>query len=53
MRESKGATFVILKNHARSSVGKERLSSTSKAERKAGQNKFVEKSGMPDRVESL
>ena len=32
---------------------KERLSPTSKARRKASQNQFVEKGGMPDRVKSF
>ena len=41
---------MILKNHASAPVREERLSPTSKARREASQNKFVEKSGMPDRV---
>ena len=41
--DSKGATFVILKNHASATIRKERLSPTSKARRKASRNKFVKK----------
>ena len=48
--DSKGATFVILINHASAPVRKERLSPTSKARRETSRDKFVEKSGMPDRV---
>ena len=48
----KGAIFVILKSHASTPVRKVRLSPTSKARRKASQNEFVEKSGVPDRTES-
>ena len=51
--DSKGRTFVILKNHAGVPVRKERLSPTSKARREASRNEFVEKSGMPDRVKSF
>ena len=51
--DSKGATFVILINHARSPIRKERLTPTSKARREASRNKFVEKGGMPDRVKSF
>ena len=51
--DSKGATFVILKNHTSAPVRKERLSSTSKARREATRNKFVEKGGMPDRAKSF
>ena len=50
--DSKGATFLILKSHARGPVRKERLSRTSKARREASRNEFVEKDGMPDRVKS-
>ena len=46
-------TFVILKNHASAFIRKERLSSMSKARRKVGRNKFVEKGRMPDRVKSF
>ena len=35
------------------SIRKERLSPTSKTRRKASQNKFEEKGGMPDRVKSF
>ena len=51
--DSKGTAFVILKNHTSAPIRKERLSPTSKARREASQNKFVEKSGMPDRVKSF
>ena len=48
--DSKETSFVILKYHASAPVREERLSPTSKARREASRNKFVEKSGMPDRV---
>ena len=51
--DSKGTTFVILKNHTSAPVRKERLSPTSKARREASRNEFVEKGGMPDRVKSF
>ena len=51
--DSKGTTFVILKNHTSGPIRKERLSSTSKARREASRNKLVEKGGMPDRVKSF
>ena len=51
--DSKEAIFVTLKNYASASIRKERLSSTSKARREAGRNKFVEKGGMPDRDKSF
>ena len=51
--DSKGATFVILINHESTPNRKERLSPTSKARREASQNEFVEKGGVPDRVESF
>ena len=51
--DSKGATFVILVNHASAPLRKERLSPTSKARREASRNEFMEKSGMPDKVESF
>ena len=50
---SKGTTFVILINHASAPIKKERLSPTSKARREASGNEFVEKGGLPDRVESF
>ena len=50
--DSKGTTFVILINHPRVSIRKDRLSSTSKARREAIQNEFMEEGGMPDRVKS-
>ena len=51
--DSKGTTFVILNNHASALIRKERLNLTSKSRREASRNMFVEKSGMPDRVESF
>ena len=45
--------FVILKDHTSAPVRKKRLSPTSKARREASRNEFVEKGGMPDRVESF
>ena len=53
LTELKRATFVILKSHASALIKKERLSSTSKARREASRNEFVEKEGVPDRVESF
>ena len=50
---SKGTTFVILKKHAGTPGRKERLSPTSKARWQASRNEFMEKGGMPDRVESF
>ena len=47
----KGANLVILINHARAPIRKETLSPTSKARRKASRNEFMEKGGMPDRVD--
>ena len=44
---------MILINHASASIRKERLSSTSKARRKASRNKFMEKSGMPTESKAL
>ena len=51
--ESKGTTFVILKNHTSAPIRKERLSPTSKARREASRNELVQNGGMPDRVESF
>ena len=51
--DSKGTTFVILKNRTSVPVRKKRLSPTSKARREASRNMFVEKGGMPDRVKSF
>ena len=51
--DSKGTTFVILKDHRSAPIGKERLSPTSKARRGASRNEFVEKGAIPDRVESF
>ena len=53
LTDSKGATFVILKNYASAPIRKERLSPTSKAKRETNRNKFVKKDGMPERVKSL
>ena len=47
------AAFVILIDHASAPIRKERLSPTIKARREASQNEFMEKSDMPDRVESF
>ena len=44
---------MILINHGRAPIRKERLSSTNKARRDASRNHFVEKGGMPDRVENF
>ena len=44
---------MILKNHTSAPIRKERLSPTSEARREASRNKFVEKSGMPDRVKNF
>ena len=49
----KGATLVILKNHASAPIRKERLSPTSKARREASSYKFGKKGVVPDRVESF
>ena len=49
----KGANFVILKNHSSRPIRKQRLSPTSKAKREASRNRFVEKGGMPNRVDSF
>ena len=51
--DSKGAVFVILKNHTSAPIRKERLTPTSKSKREASRNQFVEKGGMPDRVKSF
>ena len=44
---------MILINHASAPIRKKRLSPMSKARRKASRNEFMEKGGMPDRVESF
>ena len=44
--DSKGTTFVILKNHTSASVRKKRLSPTSKARREGSRNK-IDKSIYP------
>ena len=41
--DSKGATFVILKNHVSAPIRMERLSPASKARRETSQNEFVKK----------
>ena len=46
-------TFVILINHTSAPIRTERLSPTNKARREASQNKFMEKGGMSDRVQSF
>ena len=51
--DSKGTTFVILINHASTPIRKEIFSPTRIARREASRNGFVEKGGMPDRVESF
>ena len=51
--DSKGAAFVILKNHTSAPITKKRLSPTSKARREPSRNEFMEKGGMPDRVKSF
>ena len=51
--DSKGTTFMILKNHRSAPIRKERSSPTRKARREASRNQFVEKGGMPDRVKSF
>ena len=43
---------MILINHASAPIRKERLTPSSKVRREASRNEFVEKGGMPDRVES-
>ena len=52
-KDSKGTTFVILKDHISAPIKKERLSPSSKARREASRNQFMEKSGMPDRIKSF
>ena len=51
--DSEGTAFVILIDHKTSPIRKKRLSHTSKVRREASRNKLVEKSGMPDKVESF
>ena len=51
--DSRGASIVILINHASALIKKERSCPTSRARREANRNKFVYKGGMPDRVESF
>ena len=51
--DSKGTTFMILKNHTSAPIRKKRLSPTSKARTEASRNEFVEKSRMPDKVKSF
>ena len=51
--DSKGATFVILMNHASAPVRNERSSPTSKARMETSRNEFMENGGMPDKAESF
>ena len=51
--DTKGATCLILKNHASGPVRKKRLSPASETKMEASRNKFVKKSGVPDGVESF
>ena len=51
--DSKGASFEVWKNHTSAPIRKEKLIPTSKAKREASRNKFVERGGVPDRVESF
>ena len=51
--DSKGVTFVILKNHSSALIRKERLSPTSKTKREASRNNVVKKGREPYRVESF
>ena len=44
---------MILKNHTSAPIRKKRMSPTRKAGREASQNKFVEKGGVPNRIESF
>ena len=44
---------MILINHASALIRKERLSPTSQTRRETNQNEFVQKGGVPDRVESF
>ena len=50
---SKGTTFVILKNHTSALISKERLSPTSKIRRKASRNEFMEKGGNQTKSKAL
>ena len=45
LTDKKGATFVILKNHASAPIRRERLSPTSKTRREASRNEFVKNTG--------
>ena len=51
--DSKGRTFVILKDHTSMPIRKERWSPTIKARMEASRKEFVEKGGVRDRVESF
>ena len=53
LTDSKGTTFVILKNHANAPIRKDALSPTSKARGEASRNTFVEKSWVSERVKSF
>ena len=50
---TKGTIFMILIDHPRVPIRKERLNPMSKARREASRNEFMEKGGMPDKVESV
>ena len=52
-RRTRKERLVILINHASAPIRKERLSPTTKARTEASRNQFMEKGGMPDRVESF
>ena len=52
-RDSKGTTFVILKNHASAPIRKERLSPTSKARREASQNNMWKRAGCQTESKAL
>ena len=52
--DSKGATFMIFKNHATAPVRKERLSPTSKERGGGGsRNEYMKKTEMPNRIKRL
>ena len=44
---------MILINHASAPIRKKRFNPTSKPRREASRNEFMEKGGVPDRVESF
>ena len=51
--DSKGTTFVILINQVSAPIKHKRLNPTIKTKKEAGRNTFVEKYGVPDRIESF